>query len=253
MSQSVISDKNRIIEGVSYSGNLSAYLEHEDGKPYHTFRTYSVLVDGQGLVFRSCTFENTAGPGNKVGQAIALYLDGEDISLENCIIRGHQDSLFLAPLPEKEREKDGFLGPKQFAPRTPRRFHFKNCLIEGGVDFIFGGAEAYFDSCEFKSVEPGYIFAPSTPKGQGEGFVARGCRFTCDDSVPDASCFIGRPWRDYAKIRLENCELGRHIHPRGFDDWGRPECHSTISFIERGSYGAGASLSGRADYVVVER
>jgi pectinesterase len=100
-------------------------MEHKDGRPYHTFRTYTVLVDGNDITFKNCTFENTAGPGEvKSGQAIALYLDGDDIHLENCILKGHQDTLFLAPLPEKEREMDGFLGPKQFTPRTMRSFLF---------------------------------------------------------------------------------------------------------------------------------
>ena len=41
------------------------------------------------------------GLEKKVGQAIALTLDGDDIVLDHCVIRAHQDSLFLAPLPER--------------------------------------------------------------------------------------------------------------------------------------------------------
>lgn len=250
MPQIVISERNRIIEGMRYTGSLSAYLLHPDGRPYHTFRSYTVLVDGENLTFRHCRIENTAGRGAEAGQAIALYLDGDRIVLEDCILRGHQDTLFLAPLPEREREKDGFLGPKQLLPRTPRVFRFRRCRIEGGVDFIFGGAEAYFDDCEFRSVEPGFVFAPSTPEGQKTGFVARNCRFTCTETVPDRSCYIGRPWRDHARLRLEHCELGRHIHPCGFDDWGRTECHKTVRFEEIGSYGPGAENTDRPDYVL---
>lgn len=253
MPQIRISESHQMIEGKTFTGNLSAYLPHEDGKPRHTFRTYSVLVEGNDITFRNCTFENTAGPGQEVGQAIALYLDGDGIYLENCRISGHQDSLFLAPLPEKEREADGFLGPKQFAPRTSRVFHFKNCFIAGGVDFIFGGGEAYFENCEFHSVEEGFVFAPSTPEGQREGFVARNCRFTCADSVRDGSCYIARPWREHARVRLENCELGRHIHPLGFDDWEKTEAHQSICFQEIGSYGVGANNAGRAGFVKVIR
>ena len=75
------------------------------------------LVD---ITFKNCVFENTAGPGEKVGQAIALYIDGDNIRLENCVIKGHQDTLFLAPLPEKEIIPGGFLGPKQSEPRYRR-------------------------------------------------------------------------------------------------------------------------------------
>ena len=230
--QWTISENNIVIEDQTYTGDLYARKMHEDGRPYHTFRTATVLVDGNNITFRRCTFENTAGPGKEVGQALALYIDGDNIRLEDCIRKGHQDTLFMAPLPPKEIEKDGFLGPKQFTPRTPRTVYLKNCLIEGGVDFIFGGATAYFDNCEFRSVEPGYVFAPSTPEEVETGFVARNCRFTRsnEQDVPDASCYIGRPWREYAKIRLENCELGPHIHPDGWHDWGKTAARQTIRF-----------------------
>lgn len=42
---------------------------------------------------------------------------------------------------------------------------FKNCIIEGSVDFIFGGAESYFDDCEFCSIEKVSFFALNTPEG----------------------------------------------------------------------------------------
>lgn len=215
----VLSEKNRVIEGQYYTGSLSARTIHADGRPYHTFRTATLLVNGSGLTFRNCVFENTAGKGTDVGQAIALYLDGDGITLENCIIRAHQDTLFLAPLPEKEREKDGFIGPGEHLPRTRRTFYFRDCLIEGGVDFVFGGATAYFRSCEFRNVEPGYVFAPSTPADVETGFVAEDCVFTAGEGVPAASCLLGRPWREYGSVDVRNSKAGRHIAPALWADW----------------------------------
>ena len=253
MSQYHISESDRIITGQNYQGNLSARMIHEDGKPYHTFRTYTVLADGDHLTFRNCTFINDAGRGSDVGQAIALYLDGDDIHLEHCILKGHQDTLFLAPLPEKEREADGFLGLKQFEPRTMRRFYFTDCLIEGGVDFIFGGAEAYFDRCEFRSNEKGYVFAPNTPEGAETGFVARNCRFTCTEEVADQSCYIARPWRDYAKVTIENSQLDRHIVKEGWSGWRNDQAEPTTEFVEINSYGPGADDIARPSWVKVIR
>ncbi len=247
--QTVISGSHLTVEGKSYSGALSAYMIHKDGRAYHTFRTWTVLVDGEDICFRNCLFENTAGPGEEVGQAIALYLDGDGIRLENCVLRGHQDTLFLAPLPEKPVEKDGFLGPKEFLPRTGRSFYFEDCLIEGGIDFIFGGARAVFKNCEFRSVEKGIVFAPSTPADQPEGFVAMDCRFTAAQGVPPRSCYIARPWREHAAVRLTHCYLGEHIHPAGFDDWGKTEAHKTVRFEEYDSYGPGAVNAKRPYYV----
>ncbi len=250
--QYYIHESDCLIEGKSYSGAHYAYELHPDGKPWHTFRTYTVLADGDNIIFRKCLFENIAGNQKEKGQAIALYLDGDNILLEDCVIRGHQDTLFLAPLPLREREVDGFLGPKQFAPRKHHKVTFRNCLIEGGVDFIFGGASAIFENCEFKNVEPGYVFAPNTPEGTEEGFVARNCRFTAACDIPDASCYIARPWRKYARVRLENCYLGSHIHPQGWDDWGKKDAHETMVFEEIGSYGPGFSPQMRPSYVHVK-
>jgi pectinesterase len=243
-----ISESNVTIENKVFSASHYAREEMSDGTKRGTFRSYSVLVDGDNIRFKNCVFENSAGSGSEKGQAIALYLDGDGITLENCVLLGHQDTLFLAPLPQKEIIPGGFMGPKQFTERTNRTYHFRNCVIKGGVDFIFGGATAYFDNCEFVSVESGYVFAPSTPEDVEIGFVARNCRFTSENGVPAASCFIARPWRDHAYVRLENCYLGEHMHPLGFDDWGKVDAHEKVRFFEKGSFGEGASTD-RPHYV----
>ena len=235
-----ISESNQTIENQTFSASYYAKEEMPDGTKRGTFRTYSVLVDGDNVHFRNCVFENAAGRGSEKGQAIALYLDGDGITLENCVISGHQDTLFLAPLPEKEIIPGGFIGPKQFTERKRRTYHFKNCTIKGGVDFIFGGATAYFDNCEFVSVEAGYVFAPSTPADVEVGFVCRNCRFTSAADVAAQSCYIARPWRNHGYVRLEGCYLGEHINPQGFDDWGKTEAHETVRFYETNSYGPGA-------------
>ena len=248
MAQIHISESDLVIENKTFTASHYAKEIMPDGSKRGTFRSYSVLVDGDNVRFRNCVFENTAGRGCDVGQAIALYIDGDGIVLENCQLRGHQDTLFLAPLPDKEIIPGGFTGPKQFTERKRRTVYFKNCRIEGGVDFIFGGATAYFDSCEFVSVEEGYVFAPSTPEDVEVGFVVKDCRFTAAEGVENGSCFIARPWRNFAHVSLMNCYLGDHINPAGFDDWGKTEAHATVRFYEEGSFGPGADGI-RPDYV----
>lgn len=248
MAQIHISESDLVIENKTFTASHYAKEIMPDGSKRGTFRSYSVLVDGDNVRFRNCVFENTAGRGCDVGQAIALYIDGDGIVLENCLIRGHQDTLFLAPLPDKEIIPGGFTGPKQFTERKRRTVYFKNCRIEGGVDFIFGGATAYFDSCEFVSVEEGYVFAPSTPEDVEVGFVAKDCQFTAAEGIERGTCFIARPWRNFAHVSLVNCYLGEHINPEGFDDWGKTEAHETVRFYEENSFGPGAEGI-RPDYV----
>ena len=219
-----------------------------DGYKRGTFRTYTVMTDANGVVLRDLMIENAASPIEEAGQAIALYADGPSLTVENCRLQSFQDTLFTAPLPEKEIEPRGFVGPKEKAPRTPSRQVYRNCEILGQIDFIFGGAQALFENCEIISVDgrehrsvpyQGYVCAPSTLPSQAEGYRFVGCRFT-GSKVPDGSVYLARPWREGAMAVFENCELGPHIHPEGFCDWADRGKNGTARFSERGSSGPGA-------------
>ena len=77
--QYVISDSDRVFEDMHYTGARSALEIHPDGKPYHTFRTATVLVTGKDLTFRRCSFANTAGPGKTAAQAIVDTVSGREL------------------------------------------------------------------------------------------------------------------------------------------------------------------------------
>ncbi|MCR4960247.1 MAG: pectin methylesterase [Lachnospiraceae bacterium] len=228
-----------------------AYRDHEDGRKVGTFRTATFMADCDHFMARGITFENRAGQGSKVGQAIALYADGQDQFYEECRMLGYQDTVFTAPLPLKEKQKDGFLGPKQFAQRRPGSMRFKNCRIEGNIDYIFGGADAYFEGCVLftrKREDEGvcYVTAASTPEGQKRGYVFKDCRFLTD--APEKTVYLGRPWRDHAKTVILNCELDKGIAPEGWQDWDKP--HGAFYYAEWKNYGPGSDGK-RADYVIM--
>lgn len=230
---------------------LYARMMMEDGKKRGTFRSYSVLIDTHDVTVRNLTLRNDAGPGTQVGQALALYADGDRLLLEDCRLEGGQDTLFTAPLPPKEIEPDGFIGPKQHAPRLPGRHCYRRCFICGDVDFIFGGAAAWFEDCELFSNATGreingYVTAASTPEGQACGYVFKDCRFT--GNCPAESVYLGRPWRNFAKTVLLDCYLGAHICREGWNDWGKEEAHGTLFFAEAGSTGPGAADSCRPEW-----
>ena len=243
----------------------------EDGSKRGTFRTYTLFIDTHDVTLQHFTIENASGDSATHGQAIALYADGDRLMIDSCRLLGHQDTLFTGPLPEKERQPGGFIGPKQFAPRINGRQYYKNCYICGDIDFIFGSATAYFEHCTLESLLrtktseqsdsvsdtsafppiQGYVTAASTPKGQAYGYVFSDCRFISKD-CPAGSVYLGRPWRDYAKTILISCELGAHIHPAGFHDWNRENTHETVCYAEYASYPAVSDcrpLSDQADFV----
>ena len=221
----------------------------EDGMKRGTFRTATLRTDGAHITLRRLTIENDAAPREKAGQAIALYADGDHLLVEDCVLRSFQDTLFTAPLPPKEIEKNGFIGPKQHAPRVAQHHVYRRCLISGDVDFIFGGAAAWFDRCTIQNIDGrsdrstpyvGYATAASTPEGQRFGYVFSHCRFV-SEGVPDGSVYLGRPWREFAKTVMIDCELGAHIAPAGFHDWNKPAAHDTAFYAECGSFGPGAA------------
>ena len=124
----------------------------EDGSKRGTFRTYTLFIDTHDVTLQHLTIENVSGDSATHGQAIALYADGDRLMIDSCRLLGHQDTLFTGPLPEKERQPGGFIGPKQFAPRINGRQYYKNCYICGDIDFIFGSATAYFEHCTLESL-----------------------------------------------------------------------------------------------------
>lgn len=224
---------------------------HSDGVKYGTFRSYSVFIDADNVSFENLTIENSSGSGAKVGQAVALYADGDCLFFENCRLLGHQDTLFTAPLPPSAYETNGFRGPKEFAPRRDGRHFYKSCYICGDVDFIFGSASAYFEDCEIFSLKRdskicGYVTAPSTPEGKRFGYIFNNCCFTSD--CPPDSVYLGRPWRDFAKVVIMNSFMDGHIRKEGWHDWNKPHAHDTTFFAEYNNYGPGADTSERASF-----
>lgn len=227
-----------------------AYEILEDGIKRGTFRTATFRTDTHDFTAKNITFENDCGSGKKAGQGLALYADGDRLFFDNCRFLGWQDTIFNAPLPQTEREPGGFRGPKEFAPRINGRHYFRNCFVQGEVDFLFGSATAYYENCELFSLNigeeiNGYVTAASTAEGQEYGYVLKNCRFT--GNCPDHSVYIGRPWRPYGKTVLIGCEIGPHIRPEVWADWGK-EDHSHVFYGEYDSTGAGADPSERPDW-----
>ncbi|MFV0238699.1 MAG: pectinesterase family protein [Lacrimispora sphenoides] len=239
-------------ESTILSYGLYARMTMEDGMKRGTFRTYSCLIDTHDFTAKNLTFENSAGIGTDVGQALALYADGDRLFFENCRFLGNQDTLFTGPLPPKEIEPNGFIGPKQHSPRINGRHYYKNCYLEGDIDFIFGSATAYFEGCTFFSKYTGmeissYVTAASTPKGQEYGYVMENCRF--ESNCPSDNAYLGRPWREYGKTVLINCFLDDHICKEGWHDWNKEAAHEHTFFGEYGSYGPGAVMEKRPDWI----
>ncbi len=200
-----------------------ARTKNSFGEEVGTSGSTGFYIFGDGFIAMNITFSNTAGP---VGQAVAVRVDGDQVVFENCRFLGFQDTLY--PHGEESHQ------------------YYRNCYIEGTVDFIFGWSTAVFDSCHIHCKDHGYITAASTPESSPFGFVFLDCRITGELSVP--SFYLGRPWRPYSNVVLIRCELGPHIYPEGWNNWGKPEAEHTAFYAEYHCYGPGADFTGRVPW-----
>jgi pectinesterase len=202
------------------TSNLHAGLLGPDGKPIGTFRTPTVQIDGDGFAAANLTFENSAGP---VGQALALRVDGDRVVFRQCRFLGWQDTVLV----------------------NRGRQVFWDCYIEGDVDFVFGGATAFFDHCVIHCLRDGWITAPSTPQGAAHGLVFADCRIT---GAEGAKAYLGRPWRNYAQAVFLRTEMASVIRPEGWHDWKKTEAHGTVFFAEFAGTGPGAESRARVPW-----
>lgn len=197
--------------------NLNANLPGPDGKNIGTFRTPTLQIDGDGMIWENLTIANDAGP---VGQALALRADGDKLEFRHCRFLGWQDTILV----------------------NRGRHYFADCYIEGHVDFIFGAATAYFNRCHIHVLKDGYITAASTPKDQSHGFVFADCTITGADGV---KTYLGRPWRDFAKTLFLRTGMSANVRPEGWHNWNKPQAELTTFCAEFGSTGPGASPATR--------
>jgi len=192
----------------------------------------SLYVHSDLVTFEDLTIENSAGDGGIVGQAVALFTDGDRLFFHRCRITANQDTIYTFG----SRGSNGRL----------KRSYYLDCIIEGTTDFIFGPSIAYFENCTILSKKDSYITAASTPQGEKYGYVFKDCRLTAAPGV--TKVYLGRPWRSYARTVYLNCEMGGHIRPEGWHDWNKPETHKTAFYAEYGCTGPGADRSGRVKW-----
>lgn len=194
-----------------------------------TSATLTIMADD--CLLENLTISNTAGP---VGQALAVTVRGNRAIFRECDLLGYQDTVYL--------------------PRGGKRYYFENCMILGRTDYIYGGAIAFFQSCEIRSFGGGWVTAPSTPEEQEYGFIFNECRFTYSTGSPRAGddgelIAIGRPWHQYPKVAILNSEMCAEMDPKGWPTVWFMEYAATsdkLHLYEYNNSGPGADMTHRS-------
>ncbi|KAE8658779.1 Acyl-CoA dehydrogenase-related isoform 1 [Hibiscus syriacus] len=199
-----------------------------------TFRTATVAVAGLNFIAKDIAFENSIGP---VGhQAVAFRGSGDMAAFYNCHFNGYQDTLYA---------------------HEDRQF-YRDCVITGTIDFIFGDARAVFQNCQLIVRKPldnqnCVIVAEGKESLESKGgFVFQNCTFSGDkDYLPvkdKNKSYLNRPWRHLATVIIMQSQIDDIIQPEGYIPMNGNDGLATSYYVEFGNRGPGAKTDGRVKW-----
>ncbi|KAL2320840.1 hypothetical protein Fmac_029809 [Flemingia macrophylla] len=174
-----------------------------------TFYSGSVQVFASNFIAKNISFMNLApmpGPGAVGAQAVAIRVSGDQSEFRSCGFFGAQDTL---------HDDKG-------------RHYFKDCYIQGSIDFIFGNARSLYQNCQLVSI------ANPVPVGQKSinGAVTAHGRVSTDENTGFAfvnstiggngRIWLGRAWRPYSRVIFAFTVMSDIIAPEGWNDFNDP-------------------------------
>jgi pectin methylesterase-like acyl-CoA thioesterase len=174
--------------------------------------TVTIRSTAVAFMARNLTFENSI-PDRNAAPGVALESDADRAIFDNVRLLGYQDTLLVYGM---------------------TRQYFRDSLVTGDGDFIFGNATAVFDRCRIESTDGGYITAANTARTTANGLIFLDCSLVkgsdrnpfLDDgtSAPDESVFLGRPWllvdpEVMPSVIYIRARMGTHIIRAGWDPW----------------------------------
>ncbi|KAL8540900.1 hypothetical protein ACS0TY_002230 [Phlomoides rotata] len=199
-----------------------------------TFRTATVAVQGDDFIARDIGFENSAGAEKH--QAVALRVSADKAIFYNCHMDGYQDTLYV---------------------HTYRQF-YRDCVISGTIDFIFGDSAAVFQGCTMLVRKPlGNQQNIVTAQGrkdlrQPTGLVIQNCTFAAHPELQpvrhEFKSYLGRPWKEYSRTIIMESFLDDLIHPDGWLPWNADFALETLFYTEFNNRGPASPKAKRVKW-----
>jgi pectinesterase len=165
---------------------------------------------------------NTRGPGS---QALALSANAGKQGYYGCQFIGFQDTVLAQD------------GAQIYAMS----------YIEGATDFIFGQrATAWFDDVDIRVLPAsiGYITANGRDSSTNPSYYVINnstVAAKANTTVPSGAYYLGRPWRNYARVVFQNTSMTDVINSAGWKNWNTGDDRTDhVSFGEYGNSGDGS-------------
>ncbi|KAH7445564.1 hypothetical protein KP509_01G014700 [Ceratopteris richardii] len=200
---------------------------------FNTYRTCTVGIAGKGFYARDITIQNTAGPSGH--QAVALRAQADFLVFYRCSFEGYQDTLYA-------------LSSRQF---------YRDCVVSGTVDFIFGNAIALFQNCNITARLP-LSSQKNTLTAQGRklsadisGYSFQNCTIQGEPELLKSSVptFLGRPWKAYSRVVFLESEMQALVNPGGWLEWNESNPFTdTVYYGEYANRGPGANTANRVKW-----
>ncbi|KAF8606969.1 pectin lyase-like protein [Ceratobasidium sp. AG-I] len=178
-----------------------------------------------GVKLYNLNISNTYGKPVDQSQAIALSVQAGYFGAYAVALKGYQDTL-LANV------------GTQFYGRS---------YINGAVDFIFGQrASIWITRSEIETIGTGYITASGRLTDDANWYVIDRTKVYSNGT---GSVYLGRPWRNYARVVFQKSELGANVYPAGWSIWSTTDNRTNMTdFAEYGNTGPGAWNDQRASF-----
>ena len=135
--------------------------------------------------------------------ATDFFMQGVTIDNENWTIKGMEGPQALCMNVTSDRAVFDDINARSYQDTyksngTYNRQFFYNSVIEGGVDFIYGSGDVWFEGCtlNINRKNGGYIVAPNHPEDTRWGYVFNNTTITTTySSTPENyQVYLGRPW-----------------------------------------------------------
>ena len=177
--------QNLTLRGEDRSGTVIAATNNARLNPRRR-EMFSVAADG--FVLENITLHNTTPKGGS--QAEAIHVRADRCVLRHCDFKSFQDTL-----------------------RLEGRVYVRDCYVEGDVDFVWGSGTVYFDRCELKAVNNGYLVQSRNGAG-APGYVFVDCRLTGAPHVERYVLARIEPDRfPNSQVAFVHCAMGPHVSP----------------------------------------